>query len=99
MKLAKNQIEVRRYKNWQKMHLMAAAGYNCPHYPAPLNKCDYEIVRVVRAGSDFKNLKDRRVMMSWGLNLPLEKAKKLKAFCTDVENWSPFAEMLLAVTI
>lgn len=95
MELLKNQVEVKRYL--KPKHFVAASGYGCPHYPAPLNKCDYEVVRVVRTGSDFKALKGRLVIMSWGLNLPIEKAKKLTAFVTCEELRSDFAEMLLAV--
>lgn len=93
--MLKNQVEVKRYQ--KPRHFVPAVGYNCPHFPAPLNKCDYEVVRVVKTGENFKNLKGRLVIMSWGLNLSIEKAQKLTAFVTCEELRNDYAEMLLAV--
>ena len=73
-------IYYKRFAHNQLYHFGPAPGYNTPQIPLGPIGCkgpDYEVVKVVEA-QGCKHLKGRRVLISWGLNLPVEKWQKLK---------------------
>ncbi|MDD5328293.1 MAG: hypothetical protein PHY02_10865 [Phycisphaerae bacterium] len=82
-------IYYKRFKRTRLVHFCPAPGYNCPAIPlGGINSkgCDYELVKVVKA-EGCKNLKNRRVLISWGLNLPASKWPKIKqVLAFDIEN-------------
>lgn len=96
-----NSQRVVYYKRYSKpRHFYPAPGYNCPKIPLGSINCkgpDYESVRVIRAHGCF--LRGRRILISWGLNLPKSKWPNLKqVLAIDVDRpKSEFAEIVLAV--
>lgn len=90
------------YRRYEKpRHFYPAPGYNCPKIPLGPIGCkgpDYEAVRVVK--SMGCNLSSRRVIISWGLNIPASKWPKLKqVIALPFNNGSDaqVAEIMLAV--
>ena len=89
------------YKRYVKpRHFCPAPGYNCPKIPlGGINAKgpDYEAVRVVRAVGC--RLRGRRVLISWGLNIPRKKAGQMKqVIALPVENpEASVFEIVLAV--
>lgn len=98
----KNIIKYKRFKSAKHLHFHAAKGYNCPNLP--LGKIgsdtkfypDYEIVKVVEASDDCKFLKGRRVMITWGLNIPKEKWPEITQVIAVNDLNSDFGEIVLA---
>lgn len=93
-----------RFANRRLHHFMPALGYNTPRIPlsnhlvsGPTKGPDYEVVKVVRT-EGCPHLKGRRVLITWGLNLPPTKWPKVKqVIAVPVEVKNPeYAEILLA---
>ena len=96
------QVYYKRFKNVKLNHFSPAPGYNCPKIPLGSINCkglDYEVVKVVRTEGKCKHLKNRRVIISWGLNLTPDKWPKIKqvlAFDADGIVSQKYAEIVLA---
>jgi len=96
------QVYYKRFKKTRLYHFCPAPGYNCPKIPLggiSSKGPDYEIVKVVSTEGDCKHLKGRRVVISWGLNLPFSKWPKIKqvlAIDVDTSRPSTVAEIVLA---
>ena len=74
-------IYYKRFSQTHLHHFSPAVGYNTPRIPLGSIGCkgpDYEVVKVVRTQGRCKHLKGQRVLISWGLNLPIAKWHKLK---------------------
>jgi len=93
-------VYYKRFKNNHLNHFCPAPGYNCPKIPLGnigTKGPDYEVVKVVKA--EGCSLKNRRVLISWGLNLPPEKWPKLKqVLAIDSEGICTGVEIVLAIT-
>ena len=93
-------VYYRRYQNTTLHHLCAAPGYNCPRIPlggVGNRQPDYEIVRVVKTEGDCAGLKGRRIMISWGLNIPVSKAANLRqVLAIDYDGLVSSTEIVLA---
>lgn len=79
--MATAKIYYKRFKQTGSHHFCPAPGYHCPKIPlGTVNSKgpDYEVVKVVRTEGDCKHLKNRRVLISWGLNLESDKWPKIK---------------------
>ena len=92
MKTKQEQIRKIYYKRFSKnrlYHFSPAPGYNCPKIPLggiDVKGPDYEIVKVVRTEGNCKHLKGRRVLISWGLNLTVDKRLKVKQVLAFEDN-------------
>ena len=88
----------KRYK--RRNHFVPAPGYNCPKIPlGGINAKgpDYEVVRVLKA--EGCSLRNRKVLISWGLNIPANKWPKIKQVIA-IPNLFPdqkFGEIVLGV--
>jgi len=92
--MEKQIIYYERFKRNQ--HFTPAPGLNCPVFM--LRQPDYEIVKVTgTSGGKVKHLKGRKVMISWGLNIPVPQFGKYEQVLALPHRHAEWAEIVLAI--
>lgn len=85
-----NEILVQRFK--RKNHFVTTQ-----YCVLPALGFDLEIVKVIQTSPRFKHLKNRRIIITWGLNVPREEAKQVFCVAKIIDCHNDYYEKLFAV--